>query len=56
LASSGLPAGCTARPIELDDIPALVAMFRRRDEALGVAPEPAGDPAIQGVVVGSAAL
>jgi mycothiol synthase len=40
LASSGLPAGCTARPIELDDIPALVAMFRRRDEALGVAPEP----------------
>jgi mycothiol synthase len=29
-----------ARPIELDDIPAVVALFRRRDEALGLHPEP----------------
>jgi mycothiol synthase len=41
LASSHLPAGCSARPVTLEDIPALSSLFRRRDEGFGLVPEPA---------------
>jgi GNAT superfamily N-acetyltransferase len=42
LASSAPPAGCAARPISLDDVEEISELFRRRDEALGVEPEPVG--------------
>jgi len=42
LASSAPPAGCHARPATVDDTPALVALFERRDEGLGIRPEPVG--------------
>ena len=42
MASSAPPAGCVARPATVDDIPALVALFVRRDEGLGIQPEPVG--------------